>query len=314
MSLIDEEENIIRQRLIAKEPTLKLKKITQKFLNFASSQSSDECTKIYHELLGMLLQFQFNVSKDQIVANTSEREIDYYDKLYQERTRDIERVKTEIAQLKIELDKEKQIRKNKEEYESLAKIINDYPTRSETEKEISELKRGLEALEDESSSLNTKIELRSKQFQLFLHAVQELQTELQEEQEAEERKKENEKRELVINMEEDKEEEEIQVFDFAVEAATLQPFKEKEDEDKDEDEREERLRSERAEKPKDIDIPILEKEKEDREDKIELPAEIMEVDTLPDTNKSEQEKEITKPIESDEGLIEEGLIEPNINP
>eukprot|EP01102_Stenamoeba_stenopodia_P013738 TRINITY_DN4493_c0_g2_i1.p1 TRINITY_DN4493_c0_g2~~TRINITY_DN4493_c0_g2_i1.p1 ORF type:complete len:174 (-),score=67.45 TRINITY_DN4493_c0_g2_i1:10-483(-) len=79
-----------------------------------------------------------------------------------------------IAKLKRELEEEKRKRKNFEEYENLRKKISELPSRSETETDMARLKEDLDALEAESSALDAKIELRTKQFQLLLFAIEEL--------------------------------------------------------------------------------------------------------------------------------------------
>ena len=46
----------------------------------------------------------------------------------------IEEAKGEIERLQTELATERTIRQNKEEYENIARLINEYPARADTEK------------------------------------------------------------------------------------------------------------------------------------------------------------------------------------
>jgi THO complex subunit 7 len=55
----------------------------------------------------------------------------------------------------------------------------DHPPRAETEAAIASVQGSIARLEHESSALEAKLELRKKQFALVMHAVDELQRELE---------------------------------------------------------------------------------------------------------------------------------------
>lgn len=62
-------------------------------------------------------------------------------------------------------------------------------------REINALRREIDALTEEGNALTAKLDLRYKQFLLFLHSIQELQSELAREAVEEERKARREKEE-----------------------------------------------------------------------------------------------------------------------
>jgi THO complex subunit 7 len=87
----------------------------------------------------------------------------------------IESTKREIEELKVQLEQERVVRQHKEEYEAIARLINELPARQDTENAIAALEGDLSELERDENSLQQKMDLRTKQFHLLLHTVQDLQ-------------------------------------------------------------------------------------------------------------------------------------------
>jgi len=94
---------------------------------------------------------------------------------------EIQSVQGEIKQLQSQLIKERQNQKNKQDYDALISVINEHPTRDQTQREISVLKSDLEVLAKETETTATKFDLRTKQFQLLLYSIHQLQQTLEEE-------------------------------------------------------------------------------------------------------------------------------------
>ena len=63
----------------------------------------------------------------------------------------------------------------------LRKLCMDHPPRAETEAAIAAVQESIERLEKETGALDAKLDLRKKQFSLVMHAVDELQRELEDE-------------------------------------------------------------------------------------------------------------------------------------
>eukprot|EP00026_Physarum_polycephalum_P005270 Phypoly_transcript_05301.p2 GENE.Phypoly_transcript_05301~~Phypoly_transcript_05301.p2 ORF type:complete len:200 (-),score=33.42 Phypoly_transcript_05301:81-680(-) len=174
-----EEENLVRHRIALKETALK--RTTKKFLilmNNIDTLSYDECYAQYQGLLKELATFEFGIKKAKLISETNEREMNKYHQTYAQREEAIAASKAEIAQLRTTLAAERIARQNKEQYAQLAKLIHERPPTNETEKEIEVLHGELAELTANAAKTNQKLEYRTKQFQLLLHALQDLQTDL----------------------------------------------------------------------------------------------------------------------------------------
>ena len=82
------------------------------------------------------------------------------------------------------LEQERTIRNQKEQYSALARRIHQYPSRDETQAEITRMEAEIEQLEQESGAVASALELRSKRFAGFMHALHDMQLLLESEQQA----------------------------------------------------------------------------------------------------------------------------------
>ncbi|KAI2490091.1 hypothetical protein MHU86_24487 [Fragilaria crotonensis] len=99
----------------------------------------------------------------------------------------IERVKQEIEELRREHPEAKQIRRNLEEYEALAKMAGTRPSRRLLEKRTAEVNAELLKLENSILKNNERKSLREKQFLLFMRAMFDLKESVDEDAEMMER-------------------------------------------------------------------------------------------------------------------------------
>uniref|UniRef100_A0A8C5SGI9 THO complex subunit 7 n=1 Tax=Laticauda laticaudata TaxID=8630 RepID=A0A8C5SGI9_LATLA len=84
-----------------------------------------------------------------------------------------------IAECKKQILQAKRIRKNRQEYDNLAKIIQQHPDRHETLKQLEALGKELQHLSHIKESVEDKLELRRKQFHVLLSTIHELQQTLE---------------------------------------------------------------------------------------------------------------------------------------
>jgi len=99
------------------------------------------------------------MKKSQAVSNMNVEEMLIYDDMSNEIDNNIKNTKTEIDRAKEELKKAKTIRRNRMEYDVLAKLIIQHPPRTETAKRLDDLKDELQAL---------KVNLLKKCFECLL--------------------------------------------------------------------------------------------------------------------------------------------------
>lgn len=71
------------------------------------------------------------------------------------------------------------IRRHRQEYDTLAEVIQQHPARSVTVREMSQRREELSALEHETFAIEGKLQLRKKQFRVLMHAVREIQQTLE---------------------------------------------------------------------------------------------------------------------------------------
>ena len=82
--------------------------------------------------------------------------------------------RTEIATLKTVLADERIVRRNKEEYEALAHVINTLPPRDATERQIAELNAEIDALSAEKTHLEAETAAKAKHCYAFVAALDQL--------------------------------------------------------------------------------------------------------------------------------------------
>jgi hypothetical protein len=148
----DVSEEVLRQRLQAKEAALR--NLTKHWLAFAhaiESSTVEECEPLYQALLQEIDAYEFAVRKAEALIDTNVRQVADYDAMQQSveaemcavhvlasphppthRRRAAARrssTKADIDRLAVQLEHEKTVRQQKEQYAALAKKINAYPSR-----------------------------------------------------------------------------------------------------------------------------------------------------------------------------------------
>ena len=125
-------------------------------------------------------QLEFEANKTAIWNYTCDRELEEYETLNTEIDTSIDKVMNEIEELKQKVHKEKTIRAYKEEYESIARVINELPSRREITAEIQSEKKRLEDATRAIEAVDDKLKLRTKQFAVLMNTIQNLKATLDE--------------------------------------------------------------------------------------------------------------------------------------
>lgn len=102
--------------------------------------------KVVEKMLVHLNLCEHAMKKSQAVSHMNIEEMLMYDNMSNEIDHNIKNTKTEIDHAKEELKKAKTIRRNRMEYDVLAKLIILHPPRTNTAKRLDDLKDELQAL------------------------------------------------------------------------------------------------------------------------------------------------------------------------
>lgn len=132
----------------------------------------------YDRMLGQLAQCEFTVRKSAYCRKMMENELQNYKDISKAIDGGIEHAKIQIAQSKENLVRAKKIRKNRMEYDVLAKVISQQPDRKDTTAKLESLKTDLDDLKDSRTKLDQKLEARRNDFTVLMRSIQELQKKL----------------------------------------------------------------------------------------------------------------------------------------
>ncbi|CAI2723750.1 unnamed protein product [Schistosoma spindalis] len=179
MSTVTDDEIIKRRLLIEGESGNDDRRITLLLKNYlrwvASDDVGEDGYEAYQALIASVYQCENAMEQSSLVIAMNYEQQKQYEDLYKEIETAIESAKNRIQQCKEDLRSAKTVRKNRREYDSLAKVLCDHPERDETLEKYKKLKATLERLENLNEEYDRKIQLRKTQFHLFLVALKGLQ-------------------------------------------------------------------------------------------------------------------------------------------
>lgn len=149
----------------------------------SSDMSEEDSQLTLDRLLTQLSQCELSMQKSRRACQMNVQQNSHYQKLYKYVSDKSDAVRAEIEQTKQELDAAKQVRRNRQEYDALAQLIQKHPDREKTQAELEALRQQLESLKNQEQSLDNKMHQRRVQFHAFLSCVHQLQELLDEEAE-----------------------------------------------------------------------------------------------------------------------------------
>ena len=178
MSVVDYE--IIKRKLLIEgdggSDDRRISNLLRTFLRWCDvSESEEDCNNGFQRMLATIAQCELTMKKSLHVCEMNKKEQANYRQLHTHIEESIKEAAENIAECKIEMQNAKRIRKNRQEYDNLAKVIQQHPDRQHTCKQLEVLDSQLKTLKDAETALNEKLELRKKQFHLFIMAVYEMQ-------------------------------------------------------------------------------------------------------------------------------------------
>ncbi|XP_051532438.1 THO complex subunit 7 homolog isoform X2 [Myxocyprinus asiaticus] len=140
-----------------------------------SNISPEEGFAQYQRMLTSLSQCEYSMGKTLLVYDMNLKEMENYEAIYADIEKSITSAHEKIAECKKEIQRAKRIRKNRQEYDALARVIKQHPDRHETLKQLEALDKELQQLSQIKENVEDKLELRKKQFHVILTTIQELQ-------------------------------------------------------------------------------------------------------------------------------------------
>ncbi|PNF20781.1 hypothetical protein B7P43_G13978 [Cryptotermes secundus] len=130
---------------------------------------------LHDRMLAQLAQCEFAVTKSRLSALMSAAELQNYENLSRQIESGIEAAKRNIESTKLDFQDAKTVRKNRIEYDVLAKVINEQPDRKEMDEKLSHLRKELASLEETREQLERKLDMRRKQFHVLVASIHQLQ-------------------------------------------------------------------------------------------------------------------------------------------
>uniref|UniRef100_A0A1B6M5F0 THO complex subunit 7 homolog n=1 Tax=Graphocephala atropunctata TaxID=36148 RepID=A0A1B6M5F0_9HEMI len=174
------DEDVIRRKLLidgdGTGDDRRLNVLLKTFIKWTNTKDSPiDSLTMQDRMFSQLTQCEYAFTKSRMVAKMSSSELQNYENLSKQISFDIEKSKQDIEGTKDEFQKAKTVRKNRVEYGVLANVINEQPDRKQTDEKLTQLKKELQSLEEQSNQLDSKLELRRKQFHVLIASIHQLQ-------------------------------------------------------------------------------------------------------------------------------------------
>merc|ERR1719376_1552939 len=119
-------------------------------------------------MLTQLASIEWNMTKSRLAADMNTAELENYSTVHRKVEAGIVSAREEIEETKAELVEAKRIRKNRMEYDALAKVIMNHSDRETSEARLEQVKAEQIKLED-------KLDIRKKQFHVLVSTIHQLQ-------------------------------------------------------------------------------------------------------------------------------------------
>ncbi|GLV43651.1 thoc7 [Carabus blaptoides fortunei] len=173
------DEDVIRRRLLidgdGTGDDRRLNVFLKNLIKWSNLPYENKDNQIIHDkMLSQLTHCEFAVKKSLISTNMITQELESYGSTCNTIKTNIEDVKTRLSVALNDLKEAKTVRKNKMEYDILAKVIKEQPDRKETDKRLKELMNELADLEERSKQLEKKLDTRRKQFFVLISSANQL--------------------------------------------------------------------------------------------------------------------------------------------
>ena len=174
------EEDVMKMRLLVDGDGTgddrRLNMLLKALIKWCNSEEDQQtCELQYQRMLTQLAGIEWNMTKSRMAAAMNQAELENYEVLHQKVEAGICEAREEIEGTKAELVEAKRIRKNRMEYDALAKVIMTHPDRDTSEARIEQLKAEQLQLEEKEVKLDQKLDIRKKQFHVLVSSIHQMQ-------------------------------------------------------------------------------------------------------------------------------------------
>jgi hypothetical protein len=154
--------------------------------NDDDGSGSDQCTQAVkntaNQLTRELKLHDLEMKKMALGAQAAAHELAHYDAIQQTTAQSLTATRTEIEALRKELAHQIKVRKNRLEYEALAKMASDREPSRDTKRKLNEIRVEMDKIQDDTNKIQKKLDVKGKQFHLLSRCVQDLKNGLEEDQ------------------------------------------------------------------------------------------------------------------------------------
>ena len=180
MAMSHTEEDVMKMRLLidgdGTGDDRRLNMLLKALIKWCSAEDDQHtCELQYQRMLTQLAGIEWNMTKSRMAAAMNQAELENYEVLHQRVEAGITEAKEEIEATKTDLAEAKRVRKNRMEYDALAKVISTHPDRETSEARIEALTHEQKQLEEKEVKLDQKLDIRKKQFHVLVSAIHQMQ-------------------------------------------------------------------------------------------------------------------------------------------
>jgi len=140
-----------------------------------TEEDQQTCELTYQRMLTQLANIEWNMTKSRMAAAMNTAELENYSAVHQRVEQGIVSAKAEIEETKAELVEAKRIRKNRMEYDALAKVIMTHPDRCTSETRLETVKAELKMLQEKEIRFDEKLGVRKNDFHVLIDSIHQLQ-------------------------------------------------------------------------------------------------------------------------------------------
>ena len=174
------EEDVMKMRLLidgdGTGDDRRLNMLLKALIKWCSAEDDQHtCELQYQRMLTQLAGIEWNMTKSRMAAAMNQAELENYAVLHQKVEAGITEAREEIEGTKADLAEAKRVRKNRMEYDALAKVITTHPDRETSEARIEALRQEQRQLEEREVKLDQKLDIRKKQFHVLVSAIHQMQ-------------------------------------------------------------------------------------------------------------------------------------------